>query len=163
MQTLTKEQRSLRNLLRAKVRQLGSDIHSAGSTLLVEEVAYLQWHRMLFTRFLAENNLLMHPIGVPVTLEECEELATEEGDQDRWATAARYASNMLPGIFSSDDPSTLVKFAPEGRAVLEAALSSIPGPVFTSDDGLGWVYQFWQSKKKKEVSSSGTEDRETRT
>ena len=153
--TLTKEQRSLRNLLRAKVRQLGSDNHSAGSTLLVEEVAYVQWHRMLFTRFLAENNLLMHPIGVPVTLEECEELATDEGDQDRWATAARYASNMLPGIFSPDDPSTLVKFAPEGRAVLEAALSSIPGPVFTSDDGLGWVYQFWQSKKKKEVSSSG--------
>ena len=61
---------------------------------------------------------------------------------------------MLPGIFSADDPSTQVKFAPEGRASLEAILSSLPGQVFTSDDGLGWVYQFWQSKKKKEVSDS---------
>ena len=154
-ETLTREQRALRNLLRAKARQLGSGIYSTGVTLLVEEVAYVQWHRMLFARFLAENNLLMHPIGEPVTLEECEELAAEEGDQDRWATAARYAGNMLPGIFAPDDPSIQVKFAPEGRAALEAALSTIPGPVFTSDDGLGWVYQFWQSQKKKEVSASG--------
>ena len=29
--------------------------------LLVEEVAYAQWHRMFFARFLAENNLLVHP------------------------------------------------------------------------------------------------------
>jgi len=38
--------------------------------LLVEEIAYQQWHRMLFARFLAENGLLMHPTGVPVTLQE---------------------------------------------------------------------------------------------
>ena len=152
---LTREQRALRNLLRAKVRQLGSGSQSTGFTLLIEEVAYVQWHRMLFARFLAENNLLMHPAGVAVTLEDCEELAPEEGDQDRWSTAARYAGNMLPGIFSPDDPSIQVKFAPEGRSALEAILSTIPGPVFTSDDGLGWVYQFWQSKKKKEVSGSG--------
>ena len=97
----------------------------------------------------------MHPAGVAVTLEDCEELAPEEGDQDRWSTAARYASIMLPGIFSPDDPSIQVKFAPESRSALEAVLSTIPVPVFTSDDGLGWVYQFWQSQKKKEVSSSG--------
>ncbi len=153
--TLTEEQKALRNALQAKERQLGSDSKSLGFDLLVEEVAFVQWHRMLFARFLAENNLLMHPTGVAVTLEDCEELAAEEGDQDRWATAARYAGNMLPGIFSPDDPSTQVKFAPEGRAALEAVLNTIPGPVFTSDDGLGWVYQFWQSKRKKEVSGSG--------
>ena len=121
----------------------------------MEELAYVQWHRMLFAQFLAENDLLMHPTGVSVTLEDCEELAGEEGDPDKWATAARYAGDMLPGIFSPDDPSIQVKFAPEGRAALEAVLSAIPDPVFTSDDGLGWVYQFWQSKKKKEVSGSG--------
>ena len=153
--TLTTEQRWLRNALRAKARQLGSGSQSAGFTLLVEEVAYVQWHRMLFALFLAENDLLMHPTGVAVTLEECEELSGEEGDSDRWATAARYAGNMLPGIFPSDDPSGQVAFAPEGRAALEAILSTLPSPVFTSDDGLGWVYQFWQSKKKKEVSGSG--------
>ena len=152
--TLTSEQRTLRNVLRAKARQLGSGSQSTGFALLVEEVAYVHWHRMLFARFLAENNLLMHPMGVPVTLEECEELADEEGDQDRWATAARYASNMLPGIFSPDEPSIQMRFAPEGLASLEAILNSLPSQVFTSDDGLGWVYQFWQSKKKKEVSDS---------
>ena len=153
--TLTKERRALRNALRAKARQLGSGSQSAGFPILVEEVAYAQWHRMLFARFLAENDLLMHPAGVAVTLEECEELAAEEGDPDLWATAARYAGHMLPGIFPADEPSGRVSFAPEGRAALEAILNSIPKPVFTSDDGLGWVYQFWQSKKKKEVSGSG--------
>ena len=34
---------------------------------------------MLFTRFLAENHLLMHPDGIAVSLAECEELAPEEG------------------------------------------------------------------------------------
>ena len=153
--TLTSEQRALRNALRFKARQLGSGSQSTGFALLVEEVAYVQWHRMLFPLFLAENDLLMHSTGVAVTMEECEELAAEEGDPDRWATAARYAGNTLPGIFSSDDPSGQVTFAPEGRAALEAILSTLPSPVFTSDDGLGWVYQFWQSQKKKEVSGSG--------
>ena len=153
--TLTREQRALRNALRSKARQLGSGSQSTGFALLVEEVAYVQWHRMLFPLFLAENDLLIHTAGVAVTMEECEELAAEEGDPDRWATAARYAGNMLPGIFPSDNPSGQVTFAPEGRAALEAILSTLPSPVFTSDDGLGWVYQFWQSKKKKEVSGSG--------
>ena len=149
------EQKALRNALRAKARQLGSGNQSAEFILLVEEVAYVQWHRMLFAQFLAENDLLIHPSGVAVTLEDCEELAEEEGDPDRWMAAARYAGKMLPGIFPSDDPSGQVTFAPEGRSALEAILSTIPRSVFTSDDGLGWAYQFWQSKKKKEVSSSG--------
>ena len=153
--TLTGEQRALRNALRAKARQLGSGNHEAGFTLLIEEVAYVHWHRMLFARFLAENDLLMHPAGVAVTLEECEELAADAGDPDPWATAARYAGRMLPGIFPADDPSGQVALAPEGRAALVAILNTLLSPVFTSDDGLGWVYQFWQSKKKREVSSSG--------
>ena len=148
-ETLTGEQRALRNALRAKARQLGSGSQSAGFALLVEEVAYVQWHRMLFALFLAENDLLMHSTGVAITLGECEELAAEEGDPDRWATAARYAGNMLPGIFPSDNPSGQVTFAPEGRAALEAILSTLPRPVFTSDDGLGWVYQFWQSQEEE--------------
>ena len=100
--TLTTQQRALRNVLRAKARQLGSSSQYTGFTLLVEEVAYVHWHRMLFARFLAENDLLMHPVGVAVTLEDCEELAAEEGDQDKWATAApvrrQYAArHLFPG------------------------------------------------------------------
>lgn len=154
--SLTREQRELRNALRAKGRQLGAGSQSTGFPVLIEEVAYEQWHRMLFARFLAENDLLMHPsTGMAVTLDECDELAATEGDSNRWTAAARYAGGMLPGIFRADDPSVRVSFAPEGRTALEAILAALPEPVFTSDDGLGWVYQFWQSKKKKEVSSSG--------
>ena len=155
-QSMTKDQRELRNALRERGRQLGSGEQRTGFPLLVEEIAYAQWHRMFFARFLAENNLLLHPDArVAVSLEECEELATEEGDLNRWITAARYASGMLPGIFHRDDPSVNVQFAPEGRLALEKILASIPKSVFESDDGLGWVYQFWQSKRKKEVSASG--------
>lgn len=121
---------------------------------LVEEIAYEQWHRLLFARFLAENDLLMHPAGVAVTLEECAELAPEEGAEDRWELAARYAVAMLPGIFLLDDPAMQVRFAPEGRQRLEAIVTGLPSAVFTSDDGLGWAYQFWQSKRKDEVNRS---------
>src|SRR4051812_39369026 len=65
---LNAEQATLRNGLRAKWRQLGGD-----RDLLVGECAYEQWHRLLFARFLAENQLLLHPqYRASVTLEDCE-------------------------------------------------------------------------------------------
>ena len=152
---LAPEARKLRVALRARGRQLGGGSLERGLPLLVQEVAYEGWHRMLFARFLAENQLLMHPSGVPVTLEECAELAPEEGEPDGWMTAARYAAAMLPGIFRHDDPSAQVRFAPEGRQRLERLLDTLPPAVFTADDALGWVYQFWQSRQKKEVNESG--------
>src|SRR5262249_25075056 len=72
------QDREIRNRLRARGRQAG-DARFANKTQsidhLTQELAYEYWHRMLFARFLAENHLLMHPEGVPVSLEECEELA----------------------------------------------------------------------------------------
>jgi len=152
--SLGPEERRLRNQLRARARQLGEGNLEAGFDRLVAECAYEQWHRMLFARFLAENNLLMHPEGVPVTLADCAELAGEEGDPDAWATASRYAAGMLPGIFRNEDPVLRVRLFPEGRGALERILEEIPPPAFTSDDGLGWVYQFWQTEAKKEVNAS---------
>src|SRR2546426_5197728 len=78
--SLNVEKRRLRNALRVKMRQLGGDSASQdkGFKLLIEDVAYEQWHRRLFARILAENNLLMHPSGVAITLKECDELAVEE-------------------------------------------------------------------------------------
>ncbi len=153
--SLDKGQRRLRNALRAKARQLGDGSLSKGFQPLIEEVAYEQWHRRLFARFLAENNLLMHPDNVPVTLKECEELAQAEGETDGWQLAAHYASAMLPGIFRADDPAVQVQFSPEGRHKLERIITDLPALLFTADDTLGWVYQFWQTKKKKEVNDSG--------
>lgn len=153
--THTAEQRRLRNALRARARQLGGGRLGAGFRSLIEEVAYGQWHRMLFARFLLENDLLMHPTGVAVTLQDCVELAAADGESDPWQLAARYASAMLPGIFLTDDPCVQVHLPPEGRAALEGIIVELAPATFTSGDGLGWVYQFWQTKKKKEVSSSG--------
>jgi hypothetical protein len=148
---LSESDRKLRRALRAKERQLGS------YDALVSETAYQHWHRMLFARFLAENHLLIHPEhGIPVSLAEVADLAREGDEPDPWVLAARYAANMLPAIFREGDPELAIRFAPEGRKRLEDLLTSLPTAVFTSDDGLGWVYQFWQSEKKKEVNSSGS-------
>jgi hypothetical protein len=156
---LSTEQKELRNRLRAHARQLG-DVRKASGEQEVEhlvgEVAYQQWHRMLFARFLAENHLLIHPeLGVPVTLEECEELAADEGAEDEWVLAGRFAARMLPQIFRPDEPSLALGFAPEHQRALEELLESVPAETFQASDTLGWVYQFWQSKKKEEVNRSG--------
>jgi hypothetical protein len=98
---------------------------------------------------------LYHPSGVPISLEECEELAREEGEADGWQLAASYASFMLPGIFRVDDPSVQVPLSPEGRHRLERIITDLPFALFTAVDTLGWVYQFWQTKRKKEVNVSG--------
>ena len=152
--SLSAGQRRLRNALRARARQLGGGSLTEGLEPLAEDIAYQQWHRMLFARFLAENGLLMHPSGVAVTLQDCAGLAVEEGDPDAWSAAARYASGMLPGIFRRDDPAVQVRYAPEGLQALERRLESFPPQVFTADDSLGWMYQFWQSQKKKQINAS---------
>ena len=150
---LGEEDRVLRRGLRAKSRQLGD---SNGSIeLLVAECAFEQWHRLLFARFLAENDLLIHPQAkVPVSLAECEELAGELGEPDGWAAAGRFAAEILPGIFRLDDPCVRLRLAPEGRIALEKIVAGLPAEVFVADDALGWVYQFWQKDKKDEVNAS---------
>ena len=47
--------------MRARARQLGDDVAAGAVALLVREVAYEQWHRLLFARFLEVNGLLRHP------------------------------------------------------------------------------------------------------
>jgi hypothetical protein len=150
---LNEDERQLRRGLRAKSRQLGDT--GTNLDLLVADCAYEQWHRLLFARFLAENNLLIHPdYNAPVTLDDCEELAEALGEPDGWSVAARFAAEILPGIFRLDDPCFRVRLAPEGRLSLEGILASLPEEVFAADDALGWVYQFWQRDKKDEVNAS---------
>lgn len=155
-------QRELRNHLRARARQLGDrrllkpDAKGKDHEInhLVGECAYEHWHRMLFARFLAENNLLIEPQqNMAISLAEAEELAKEDG-VDVWVFASRCAQRMLPQIFRPDDPLLQVSFATEHMLKLEKLLGSLPQPVFTASDALGWVYQFWQSKKKDEINRS---------
>ena len=155
---MSTEQRALRNRLRAHGRQLGDRRHAGtgrqGIDHLVHECAYEHWHSMLFARFLAENDLLIEPSsGVAVSLEECEELAQEEG-LDRWTLASRYAHRMLPQVFRPDHPAFAVRLAREHRLKLEQLVEGLPSAVYAATDALGWVYQFWQSRKKTEVNNS---------
>lgn len=151
-------QRELRNHLRARARQLGDRQHAAGRLTidhLTGECAYEHWHRMLFARFLAENNLLIEPNeNIAISLAEAEELAKEAG-VDVWEFASRLAQDMLPQIFRPDDPLLQISFATEHMLKLEKLLASLSVAVFTASDALGWVYQSWQSKKKDEVNRSG--------
>ena len=153
----TAEDRILRNRLRARGRQAGDVRRANGEQSidqLTQELAYEYWHRMLFARFLAENHLLMHPDGVAVSLAECEELAASEGAPNGYVLAARYASTMLPQIFRTDDVLLEIEFPVNDRLPLERLLASLPSETFMADDSLGWVYQFWQAKKKDEVNAS---------
>lgn len=156
---LSDEQNELRLALRDKARQLGDDTSRAGVPLtnLVHDVAYEQWHRLLFARFLEVNGLLRHPEyrDVPLSLEDCRDFASDLGEPDEWAAAARFASEILPGVFRLTDPAVQVRFATEHRAALERLLMEIPAEVFTTEDALGWVYQFWQTAEKKRVNESG--------
>lgn len=154
---LSESERELRRRLRVHGRQLGdtrdgqTQVQDCGR--LIEEIAYEHWHRMLFARFLAENDLLMYD-GVAVTLEDCEELASDQGLANGWELAARLAAKMLPQIFRIESPVFQLNLPPEHQHRLERLLAELPAPVFTASDSLGWVYQFWQAKKKDEVNAS---------
>ncbi len=154
---MSEEQRTLRRRLRAHARQLGDRRARSGKQAiahLVHECAYEHWHAMLFARFLAENHLLIEPEeGVAVTLKDCEELAEDEGI-DKWVMVGQFAHQMLPQVFRPDHPVFEVRFAREHQLKLEELVESLPAEVFTATDSLGWVYQFWQSKKKSEVNKS---------
>jgi hypothetical protein len=157
---LSEAEKDLRRRLRAHGRQLG-DLRKADGTqeliCLKEEVAYEHWHRMLFARFLAENDLLMYPDPdepVAVSLEECEEMAADEEARNGWELAARYASKMLPQIFRPDSPSFKLELPPEYQRKLENLLAELAVEAFQASDALGWVYQFWQAKRKDEVNAS---------
>jgi hypothetical protein len=121
----------------------------------VREMAYEHWHRMLFARFLAENQLLIEPSsGVSISLDECEELAAEEGT-DLWGLAAQFAQEMLPQIFRTDDPVLAAKLPLEIRQKLQGLVGELEAETFIASDSLGWTYQFWQTAAKKAVNESG--------
>jgi len=150
----------LRNRLRAHGRQLGDQLDEKKGTQTVDrlaaECAYEHWHRLLFARFLAENNLLIEPqSGMPLPLDECRELARERG-LDWLVLASDFAQKMLPQIFRDDDPVLQVTLPPEKRQELEGLLEALPREMFIADDSLGWVYQFWQSDEKERVNKLGT-------
>lgn len=149
---------ALRRRLRAHGRQLGDKLDERKETQSIErlkdECAYQHWHRLLFARFLAENDLLVEPeSGMALSLDECRELAREQS-RDWLGLASDFAQRMLPQIFRAGDPVLEVALPPENRQELEAILEWLPREVFIADDSLGWVYQFWQTDLKDAVNAS---------
>ena len=158
--SMSPDDKALRNALRRRGRQAGD--RPSGSkgtqqvTHLAHEAAYEHWHRMLFARFLAENELLIAPeYGVAVSLEDCRELAREKG-RDPWELAGEWAQAMLPGIFAADDPVLELALPPETCQELDGLLESLPPQIFTAQDSLGWTYQYWRSDEKDRINTSGT-------
>ncbi|MEQ5874960.1 N-6 DNA methylase [Pseudoalteromonas sp. NFXS39] len=163
---LSEAERKLRTRLRAHGRQLGDvlnrDSGKQETELLVNEMAYEHWHRMLFARFLEQSDLLMYDQNTHVTLDECKELAEESdplGDgsevKDGWDLAGRLAQKMLPQIFRADSPVFDVKLSINHVHALEELIADLHLDTFQASDALGWCYQFWQNKKKKQVNESG--------
>ena len=154
---LSPAQVELRNRLRTHSRSLGDAMQPDGSikaNRLVREIAYEHWHRALFARFLAENNLLIDPDHkVAVSLSELEEIAKEE-HRDFVVLAADWAEPMLPQIFRKDDPVLALALPPETRAGVTEIVKGLPRAVFEADDSLGWVYQFWQADTKDAINRS---------
>ncbi|WP_210454867.1 hypothetical protein, partial [Pantoea ananatis] len=88
--------------------------------------------------------------------DECFELAEEEPDcKDGWELAGRLAQKMLPQIFRADSPVFAVKLSINHINELENLISAIDPATYQAQDSLGWCYQFWQNKKKKQVNESG--------
>ena len=159
---LAADQKSLRRNLRSHGRALGDVKHKDETQQLqhlVWEVAYEHWHRMLFARFLAESGLLMWEPGAAVSLDDCRDMVDNHPDmamgaKSHWELAAKLAARMLPQVFKSQSPVFELSFAPEDHRALEKLLANLPTEVFQASDSLGWVYQFWQAKRKDEVNAS---------
>ncbi|MVB75863.1 SAM-dependent DNA methyltransferase [Vibrio cholerae] len=155
---LNEEERALRNKLRAHARQLGDKLKDGKQETerLINEMAYEHWHRMLFARYLEQNNLLMYDEYTPVTLDECFELAEEEPNcKDGWELAGRLAQKMLPQIFRVDSPVFDIKLSMNRVEELESLIAQLDPKTYQAQDSLGWCYQFWQTKKKDQVNKSG--------
>ena len=151
------DQKALRAQLRAHGRQLGDMRQADGmqeTRRLEQACAYEHWHRLLFARFLAENDLLVNPeYGVAMSLSEIQEAAREQ-NRDWLSLASEFAQRMLLEVFRPDDPVLRLTMPPEARQELEESLAQLPAEIFRADDSLGWVYQFWQRDEKKRVDQA---------
>jgi hypothetical protein len=152
---MDKRRINLRRRLAARARRIGCEEKDGLLDIgcLIEEVAYEQWHRLFFARFLLDNDLLMYGTGggaVPVTIKECGELARAERARGGWEFAGRLAVQMLPQIFRPDSPALEISFSSEARRAIESSVSDLPRSVFKDPGVLDAVYRFWRDSPDAE-------------
>ncbi len=151
-----------RNRLRAHARSLGDRLNKDGTqdtTHLTEAAAYVQWHRLLFARFLLERNLLRDEAGIVISLADCREEAAMASGGDEWSVAAAHAARLLPGVFPPDDPLEALTLAPEHAKALRDHLKCLDPAIFAADDSLGWTYQFWRAAEQDQVRADAAKGR----
>jgi hypothetical protein len=88
-----------------------------------------------------------------MSLAEIQETARTQ-NLDWLSLASDFAQRMLLEVFRPDDPVLQVVMPPENRQELEEQLAQLPAEIFTAQDSLGWVYQFWQRDEKERVNKS---------
>ncbi len=157
---LTETDNARRLRLRAHARSLGDRLNGEdGAPLrrLTEAAAYVQWHRLLFARFLSERGLLRDENGIVVSLADCREEAAMNGSGDEWSIATAHAARLLPGVFPPDDPVESLTLAPEHAKKLRDHLRGLDPAIFAADDSLGWTYQFWRAAELPAVTQLFTE------
>ena len=157
---LNDDEKELRRRLRAHARALGDASDTSDATQetkrLVEAAAYAHWHRMLFARFLAERSLLRNPeYDVPVSLEDCRELAEAEGLTDPWIIAGALCR------FDAAPPCSGSTILCSRSSSTRCRHSSCTGwsqgstlRVFQAEDSLGWTYQFWRARRRRMRSTN---------
>ena len=116
----------------------------------------------------------MHPDGVAVSLEECDELAkSEAGKTDCQSVFRKDGLAIRPTSKrrqrfrtggpvparccrrSSYRPCTVGDRVCSRASLGPGEAACQPAERRSADDSLGWIYQFWQSKRKDEVNKSG--------
>ena len=78
-------------------------------------------------------------------------LGAKNSGAGRQACRPHAAAGVQP-----QNPVFELAFAPEHQRELERLLAALPPEVFTADDSLGWVYQFWQTKRRRRSTTRAT-------
>ena len=151
------EQRALRVALRAQARSLGGGSRRSGSTGCARRSPTAPGTGCCSPGSSPRTTCSSIPARAPpVSMDDVAELAARgRASPTRGSSPPATPRRCCPASSGTDDPTTRVAFAPEDRLRLEAILRGLPAALFTADDALGWVYQFWQSKRKNEVNKPG--------
>ena len=156
---LSSVQCNLREKLLERVSNLpateqGSSPDQALSQLLTA-YSFQLWHCMLFSYFLAENNLLTDSKNGVVTIKDCTRLALDQ-ETDRWQFVFRLVYAMFPPSINFCNLMPQIPVSKSLYCQLEELLNSLPKPIFQTTDALGWAYQFWQQRKKASINRSNS-------
>ena len=157
--SMSPTERALRNALQARGLQAGDRPGrfkgTQQITRLAHEVAYEHWHRMLFARFLAENELLIAPTTEWPSRSRIAGSWPARGDATPGNSPGHGRRGCFRGSSRTATPALELALRPRPGRSWRSFLESLPTAIFTAEDSLGWTYQYWRSDEKDRVNSGG--------